>query len=39
MQKSIDIAPRDSRREAKHNPDFDNIRDDERFQALVCPNS
>ena len=35
LQKSIDIAPRNSRREAKHNPDFDSIRDDERFRALM----
>jgi len=35
LQKAIDIAPRRSRREAKHNPDFDSIRDDERFRALM----
>ena len=35
LQKAIDIAPRLSRREAKHNPDFDSIRDDERFRALM----
>jgi tetratricopeptide (TPR) repeat protein len=35
LQKAIDIAPSRSRSEAKHNPDFDAIRDDERFQALV----
>ncbi|MBW4574321.1 MAG: hypothetical protein KME08_03460 [Aphanothece sp. CMT-3BRIN-NPC111] len=35
LQKVIDIAPRCSRREAKHNPDFDSIQDDERFRALV----
>jgi tetratricopeptide (TPR) repeat protein len=35
LQKAIDIAPRISRREAKHNPDFDSIRDDERFRALM----
>ena len=37
LRKSIDIASRNSRREAKHNPDFDGIRDDERFRALVYP--
>jgi tetratricopeptide (TPR) repeat protein len=35
LQKAIDIAPRFSRNEAKHNPDFDSIRDDERFRALM----
>ncbi len=35
LQKAIAIAPRLSRREAKQNPDFDSIRDDERFRALV----
>jgi tetratricopeptide (TPR) repeat protein len=35
LQKAIEIAPRLSRSEAKHNPDFDRIRDDERFRALV----
>jgi tetratricopeptide (TPR) repeat protein len=35
LQKAIDIAPRRSRSEAKHNPDFDSIRDDERFRALM----
>ena len=35
LQKAIDIAPRRSRNEAKHNPDFDSIRDDERFRALM----
>ncbi|MEG4069463.1 tetratricopeptide repeat protein [Microcoleus sp. Pol11C2] len=35
LQKAIDIAPRHSRTEAKHNPDFDSIRDDERFRALM----
>jgi len=35
LQKAIDIAPRLSRREAKHNPDFESIRDDERFRALM----
>ncbi|MBW3587230.1 MAG: tetratricopeptide repeat protein [Cyanobacteria bacterium 0813] len=35
LQKAIDIAPRRSRREAKHNPDFNSIRDDERFRALM----
>ena len=35
LQKAIDITPRRSRNEAKHNPDFDSIRDDERFRALM----
>jgi tetratricopeptide (TPR) repeat protein len=35
LQKAIDIAPRFSRNEAKHNPDFDSIREDERFRALM----
>jgi len=35
LQKAIDIAPRFSRREAKHNPDFDSIRDDEKFRDLM----
>jgi tetratricopeptide (TPR) repeat protein len=35
LKKAINIAPHRSRREAKHNPDFDNIRDDQRFRALV----
>jgi tetratricopeptide (TPR) repeat protein len=35
LQKAIDIAPPRSRNEAKHNPDFDSIRDDERFRALM----
>ena len=35
LQKAIDIAPRRSRNEAKHNPDFDSIRDDERFRACL----
>jgi tetratricopeptide (TPR) repeat protein len=35
LQKAIDIAPRRSRNEAKHNPDFDSIREDERFRALM----
>ncbi|MBW4473696.1 MAG: toll/interleukin-1 receptor domain-containing protein [Stenomitos rutilans HA7619-LM2] len=37
LQKAIAIAPRLSRREARHNPDFDRIRDNERFRALVYP--
>jgi tetratricopeptide (TPR) repeat protein len=37
LQQAIDITPRHSRSEAKHNPDFDSIRDDERFRALVYP--
>jgi tetratricopeptide (TPR) repeat protein len=35
LQKAIDIAPHRCRREARHNPDFDGIRNDERFRALV----
>ncbi|WP_293363403.1 tetratricopeptide repeat protein [Microcoleus sp. CAWBG52] len=35
LQKAIDIAPRRSRIEAKHNPDFDSIRDDVRFRSLM----
>jgi tetratricopeptide (TPR) repeat protein len=35
LQKAIDIAPGRSRREAKQNPDFDSIRDDEGFRALM----
>jgi tetratricopeptide (TPR) repeat protein len=35
LQKAIDIEPGHSRSEAKHNPDFDSIRDDERFRALM----
>jgi tetratricopeptide (TPR) repeat protein len=35
LQTSIELAPSLSRREAKHNPDFNCIRDDERFRALV----
>jgi tetratricopeptide (TPR) repeat protein len=35
LQKAIDIAPYRCRREARHNPDFDGIRNDERFRALV----
>jgi len=35
LKQAIDIAPRFSRMEARHNPDFDSIRDEERFRALV----
>ena len=35
LTKAIEIAPSRSRREAKYNPDFDRIRDDEQFRALV----
>jgi tetratricopeptide (TPR) repeat protein len=35
MQKAIDIKPRLCRREAKQNPDFDNISDNLRFRDLV----
>jgi tetratricopeptide (TPR) repeat protein len=35
LQKAIDLKPRLCRKEAKHNPDFDSIRDDKRFRALV----
>ena len=37
LQKVIELAPRNTRREAKHNPDFEAIRADERFRALVYP--
>ena len=37
LQKAIDIAAHRSRFAARHNPDFDGIRNDERFQALVYP--
>ena len=37
LQKAIEIKPRLSRKEAKTNPDFDSIRDDDRFRALVYP--
>ncbi|WP_204105525.1 MULTISPECIES: tetratricopeptide repeat protein [Spirulina sp. CCY15215] len=39
LKKAIDIKPRFTRSEARHNPDFDGIRDDERFQALIYPKS
>ena len=35
LRAAIDIASSRSRREARQNPDFDSIRDDERFRALV----
>ncbi|NER21674.1 MAG: tetratricopeptide repeat protein [Symploca sp. SIO1C2] len=35
LKQAMDIAPRFSRREARHNPDFDSIRDKEGFRALV----
>lgn len=35
LQKAIDIKPRFSRHNAKYNPDFDGIRNDERFQVLI----
>jgi len=35
LRKSIEIASRLSRNEAKYNPDFDGIRDDKQFRALV----
>jgi tetratricopeptide (TPR) repeat protein len=35
LQQAIDIKPRLCRKEAKHNPDFDSIRDDKQFRALV----
>ena len=35
LKKAIDIEPNTSRSEARWNPDFDGIRDDERFRALV----
>jgi tetratricopeptide (TPR) repeat protein len=39
LKVAIEIEPRRCRREAKHNPDFNEIRNDERFQALVYPES
>ncbi|WP_264320466.1 TPR end-of-group domain-containing protein [Zarconia navalis] len=39
VQKAIDIAPRRCRKEAKCNPDFDRIQDNERFRALVYSDS
>jgi tetratricopeptide (TPR) repeat protein len=39
LRKAIDIHPNNSQREARCNPDFDGIRDDERFRALVYPDS
>jgi tetratricopeptide (TPR) repeat protein len=39
LKKAIDIEPNTSRSEARWNPDFDGIRDDERFRALVYPDS
>ena len=35
LQQAINLNPRRCRREAKVNPDFDSIRDDARFQALL----
>ncbi|NES24537.1 MAG: tetratricopeptide repeat protein, partial [Symploca sp. SIO3E6] len=35
LEKAIDIKPGLSRREAKSNPDFDSIRDEPRFRALM----
>ncbi|NEQ68882.1 MAG: tetratricopeptide repeat protein [Symploca sp. SIO2D2] len=35
LKQAIDIAPRRSRMEARHNPDFDSVRDKEGFRALV----
>ncbi|MEH2419648.1 MAG: tetratricopeptide repeat protein [Nostoc sp.] len=35
LQQAINLNPRRCRREAKFNPDFDSIRDDARFQALL----
>ena len=35
LQQAINLNPRRCRREAKLNPDFDSIRDDARFQALL----
>jgi tetratricopeptide (TPR) repeat protein len=35
LQKAIDIKARLCKTEAKHNPDFDGIRDNARFQELV----
>jgi tetratricopeptide (TPR) repeat protein len=35
LLKAIDIKPRLSRTEAKHNPDFDSIRETRQFQSLI----
>lgn len=35
LQKAINIAPHHSRSEAKYNPDFDSIRNNEKFRTLV----
>jgi tetratricopeptide (TPR) repeat protein len=35
LRRAIEYAPRRCRLEAKHNPDFDRLRQDERFQALL----
>jgi tetratricopeptide (TPR) repeat protein len=37
LAKAIEIDSDQSRREAKYNPDFDRIRDEERFKNLVYP--
>ena len=39
LRKAIDIDPNHSRREARWNPDFDAIRNDERFRTLIYPDS
>lgn len=38
LRKAIEYAPRRCRLEAKYNPDFDRLRDDDRFQALINGN-
>jgi tetratricopeptide (TPR) repeat protein len=35
LQQAINLNPHRCRREAKFNPDFDSIRSDSRFQALM----
>jgi tetratricopeptide (TPR) repeat protein len=39
LLKAINIKPRLSRTEAKHNPDFDNIRETKQFQSLIYQES
>ena len=39
LQEAIAIAPRLTRREARCNSDFDALRNDPRFQALIDPGS
>lgn len=39
LRNAISIRPRHCRYSAKHNPDFDNIRNDERFRSLMLVES